>query len=231
MLTNDIPVTDIYNEFMGKHVTSLSEFYKSQEINSSDTDAILICFSSQGNFDCREKFAKLPITGDAMFEFSISFNSLMHQLMTLLYWNSTDKGCLGIDAVRVARKLNLFTSLELDQIEGKTNSLYIYLPFATKEMVQTLIFFRFFAQRQFIIPQDMMDKIPIDSRREAMESMTDFCNDVSVFHNVLEYLDLQEKWMWYLSPDKITSWDFDDLVEEEPMYPYDKYLEPGDEED
>ena len=50
MLTNDIPATDIYNEIMEKHVTSLSEFYKSQDIKSSDTDAILICFSSQGNF-------------------------------------------------------------------------------------------------------------------------------------------------------------------------------------
>ena len=231
MLTNDIPVTDIYNEFMGKHVTSLSEFYKSQNINSVDTDAVLICFSSQGNFDCREKFKKLPIVGDAMFEFSISFNSLMHQLMTLLYWDTNYKGCLGIDAVRVARKLNLFTSLELDQIEGKTSSLYIYLPFASKEMVQTLIFFRFFAQRQFIISEDMMDKIPMDSRIEAMESMTDFVQDVSIFHKALEYLRLEEKRMWYLSPDKIISYDFDDMIEDEPMYPYDKYLEPGDEED
>ena len=224
MLTNDIPVTDIYNEIMEKHVTSLSEFYKSQDIKSSDTDAILICFSSQGIFNCREKFNKLPITEDAMFEFSISFNRLMHQLMTLLYWNSTDKGCLGINAVQVARKLNLFTSLELDQIEGKTTSLYIYLPLATKEMVQTLIFFRFFAQRQFMIPQDMMNKIPVDSRREAMESMTDFCNDTSVFCKVLEYLDLQEKYMWYITPDKIASYDFDDMIEHDTMYPFDKYF-------
>ena len=44
MLTNDIPATDIYNEIMEKHVTSLSEFYKIPCIKLIYYNNILIFF-------------------------------------------------------------------------------------------------------------------------------------------------------------------------------------------
>ena len=159
MNNENLPINDFMKEIHEKNKTLISEFYKNQDIQFKNTEAILICFSSQGIFDCREKFNHLPIMADAMFEFSIQFNEIMHEIATLLYWDSHDKGCLGISAVNVARKLNLFTPLELDHLEGKTTSLYIYLSKASKEMVQTLIFFKFFAQRQFIISEDMMKKL------------------------------------------------------------------------
>ena len=206
------PINDFMKEIHEKNKTLISEFYKNQDIQFKNTEAILICFSSQGIFDCREKFNHLPIMADAMFEFSIQFNEIMHEIATLLYWDSHDKGCLGINAVNVARKLNLFTPLELDHLEGKTTSLYIYLSKASKEMVQTLIFFKFFSQRQFIISEDMMKKIPAESRKEAMLSMINFTDDTNVLHRILDYLCIKDDYMWYFSPTKIEAYDFNEEI-------------------
>lgn len=215
MNNENLPVNDVMKEIHEKYENVMSTFYKYRNIQSKNTEAILICFSSQGNFDCKEKFNHLPIMADAMFEFSIQFDKLIHELMTILYWNDTDKGCLGIDAIRVAHKLNLFTPLEIDQLEGKTTSFYIYLPKASKEMVQTLIFFRFFAQRQFIISEDMMKKIPVESRKDALISMTKYTNDTSVFHKIMEYLCIQDNYMWYFSPTKIEAYDFEEEIQKD----------------
>ncbi len=215
MNNENLPVNDLMKEIHEKNKTLISEFYKYQDIQSKNTEAILICFSSQGIFDCREKFNHLPIMADTMFEFSIQFNEIMHEIATLLYWDSNDRGCLGINAVNVARKLNLFTPLELDQLEGKTTSLYIYLPKASKEMAQTLIFFKFFAQRQFIISEDMMKKIPVESRKEAMLSMINYTGDTNVLHRILDYLCIKDNYMWYFSPTKIEAYDFEEEIQKD----------------
>lgn len=85
MNNENLSINDFMKEIHEKNKTLISEFYKNQDIQFKNTEAILICFSSQGIFDCREKFNHLPIMADAMFEFSIQFNEIMHEIATLLY--------------------------------------------------------------------------------------------------------------------------------------------------
>ena len=60
-----------------------------------------------------------------------------------------------------------------------------------------------------------MKKIPVESRKDALISMTKYTNDTSVFHKIMEYLCIQDNYMWYFSPTKIEAYDFEEEIQKD----------------